>query len=378
MSRTVSISSLVDRLFEYLESHPEKDLRITWEAMKKGRYCECIPLEIARQASSEECTIHQRNLSFEERLKNNLENILSRIKLENPIAPSLETGFGVGTMATIFGAKLDLENNAYPDMPVEHIPLSRLERFDKHDISKAGLMPFIKEQIDFYKEHTPDDFLISLPNIQGPFNIAHTLVGSEIFIEMKEHPEKVHHLMQMITDVLIEVIPLFERWIGKERLSPTPGFSYCIASTESRCLVSECSCNLISPEYYREFVLSYDRQLDERFGPLAIHPCSGRHVFDVTLESFGDLTYTEAGWIECDSNAKPVEQAVEDIGDKPIILYVREELRKGKELERIRELIDIAKQRGRMYLSFTGMYWTPADDDYIVNLHRKAEDYFKG
>jgi len=377
MNQTVSISSLVDRLLEYLKTHPEKDLRLTWSAMKKGKYCECVPLQITRQPSPAERKIHQRNTSFEQRLENNLENILSYTKLENPVAPSLETGFGVGTMATVLGAKLDLENNAYPDMPVEHIPLSRFERFEKPDISKAGLMPLIKEQIDFYKEHTPNDFLISLPNIQGPFNIAHTLVGSQIFIEMAEHPQHVHHLMQLITDVLIEAIPLFEKWISAERLSPTPGFSYCIASTESRCLVSECSCNLISSEYYREFVLPYDRQLNEHFGPLAIHPCSGRHVFDVTLEAFPDLTYTEAGWIECDPNSKPVEEAIEDIADKAIILYVREELRKGKELKRIQQLIDIAKQRGKMYLSFTGMYWTPADDDHIVNLHRKSEAYFR-
>ena len=237
-------------------------------------------------------------------------------------------------------------------------------------------MALIKEQIDFYKENTPDDFLISPPNIQGPFNIAHTLVGSDLFMEMVERPHLVHRLMQLVTDALIEAIPLFQQWIGVERLSPTPGFSYCIASTESQCFVAECSCNLISSEYYREFVLPYDKQLNVHFGPLAIHPCSGKHVFDVTLQSFPDLTYTEAGWIECDPNSKSVEQAIEDIAGRPIILYVREELRKDKEFERIKQLIDIAKERGRMYLSVTGMYWTPADDDYIVNLHRKSEAYF--
>ena len=156
--------------------------------------------------------------------------------------------------------------------------------------------------------------------------------------------------MQLITDVFIEAIPLFEQWIGPDRLSPTPGFSYCIASTESRCLVSECSCNLISPDYYREFVLPYDQQLDDLY---------------------------RSGWIECDPNSKPVEQAVEDIGDRSVILYVREELVEGKERERIQQLIDLAKRRGRMYMSFTGMRWTPKDDAYIINLHREMDTYFK-
>ncbi len=376
---TVSVPSLVDKLLEYLQAHPEKDLRRTWLAMREGKYCECVPLQILRQPTFEERERWENcGLSFEERLRGNLEYILWHSRFENPVAPSLEVGFGVGTMATIFGAELDFENNAYPDMPKEHISLNQFEHFCLSEgIEKAGLMPLIREQIDFYKEHTPADFLISLPNIQGPFNIAHTLVGSEIFIAMEEHPEQVHRLMQLVTDVLIEVIPLFEKWIGDERLSPTPGFSYCIASVESRCFIAECSCNLISSDYYREFVLPYDRQLDAHFGPLAIHPCSGRHVFDVTLESFPDLRYTEAGWIECDPNSKSVEEAVKDIGDRPIILYVREELRKGKELERIKELINIAKVRGRMYISVTGMYWTVEDDEYIVELHRETETYFR-
>lgn len=370
------MNELTDQLLKTLEKNPEKDIRLTWSAMKNGEYGQCVPLQILRQPAAEERRAAQRKLSLAQRLRNNLKDLLAYTKLENPIAPSLETGFGAGTMATIFGAKLDLENNAYPDMPVEHLALKKFEHFERPAISEAGLFPLIKQQIDFYKEHTPAEVLISPPNLQSPFNTLHTIVGSDLFVEMSEYPDQVHHLMQMITDALIEAILLFEKWIGPDRLSPSPGFSYCIASIESRCMVSECSCNLISPDYYREFVLPYDRQLDAHFNPLAFHPCSGRHVFDVTLKSFSDLSYTEAGWIECDPNTKSVEQAIEDIGDRPAILYVREELPKGKEEQRIREVIDLAKRRGRMYLSFTGMHWTPKDDAYIIDLHRKMDAYF--
>jgi len=194
---------------------------------------------------------------------------------------------------------------------------------------------------------------------------------------MTDQPERVHHLMQMVTDVLIEAWTQIPQWIGEERLSPSPGLSYSIAATRSRCFISECSCNMISPAYYREFVLPYDRRLEQHFGRLAFHPCSGRHVFEVIFESFPETRYTEAGWIEhLGQGTISVEEALERIAGRDITLGVGEELVSGKEEKRIKELVDLAGQHNNMYLSLCGMYWQPKDDKAIIDLHKQIDAYY--
>ena len=372
------IDQLSGTLLQQLDARPDKDLRNTWAAMQSHQHPQCAPLQINRQQTPAEKVSCGSPFDFEQKLINNLDFLLSQLELENPTAPSLETGFGAGTVATVFGSILGLENADYPDMPSEYIPLREFDEFElPSSLAQAGLFPRIKEQIDCYKATTPSEMLISVPNLQGPFNIINTVVSSDLLIDIQDNSGCYHRLMQMITDVIIQAWELMTQWIGPDRLSPTPGFSYCIASIPSRCFLAECSCNLISPQWYSEYVLPYDQQIANHFGRLAFHPCAGRHVFESVLKHFPDLSYTEAGWIEhLDDATISAEKAVEALQGHDVMLYVREELRKGHEDRRISQLIDLAKTHGQMYLTFTGMYWKPEDDDLIVDLHRRMDSYY--
>lgn len=115
--------------------------------------------------------------------------------------------------------------------------------------------------------------------MQGPFNIAWAVIGTDIFFLMNDSPEKFHLLMGLVTEYCIRCRKLFRKWIPENR------WVNFIGATKK---ISECSVNLISKDLYKEFVAPYDRKLMEFWGgEIAIHPCSGPHVFKVTLEERG-------------------------------------------------------------------------------------------
>ena len=113
---------------------------------------------------------------------------------------------------------------------------------------------------------------------------------------------------------------------------------------------------------------------------VAIHPCSGPHVFHATLEHLPHVVYTEAGFIErAFAGAISVEDALAAIGDRPIILGVGEELPADWEAaERtVQRYFNFAHRHPRMTFGFTGMYWKKGSEEQIIDLHRRLDDYWQ-
>lgn len=176
--------------------------------------------------------------------------------------------------------------------------------------------------------------------------------------------------MQRVTDLWIGVIKTQQKWIGKDRISP---------SFHSDGLIAECSVNLVSPDFYKDFIAPYDRQGVETLGgKIAIHPCSGPHVFKVTLEELPGVIYTESGWIESTiAGSITTEEALAIIGDKPIALGIGQELPEGKEMETIKRCLDYYKENHRLTFAFTGMHWRNKDRTMIRDMHLELDEYWE-
>ncbi|MFH0797351.1 MAG: uroporphyrinogen decarboxylase family protein [Candidatus Omnitrophota bacterium] len=365
----MNLTEAIDTVLDTLRKRPEKNLFNIWADLEKGnrpRYC---PLTIGRQADPED-PIEKPPEGSEEKLVFQIAGILKPLQLENPTAPclSLDIGEGTGFMPAGFGIKIS-PNPSYPGGVEKHLTIEEIEKIKVPEPEKEERFKKLKEKIDFYLEYTPEDFKIGLPDMQGPFNIAHSILGSEIFFLMKDKPEKVHFLMNLVTDYYIKCYQLFKNWIPESRWVPW------IGSTKR---IAECSSNLISKDLYKEFVAPYDRKLTDFWkGEIAIHTCSGSHVFEVTLEELPGVRYTECGIIPCAcAGFLTVEQAISRIKGKPIILSVGEELILGKEEETIKDHFKYLKEHPLMIFGYNGMYWKKKDDESIKNLHQTLDDYY--
>jgi len=292
-------------------------------------------------------------------------NMLESLKMLNPVTPSFGLGQGSESMACSFGIPLLPEAQFAPAF---HKTIDQLLAEPPPDTERSGLFPEMRERIELIKANLPPRFKISFPGLQGPFNIAHAIAGSEVFMTPYDDEKKWHALMERITTFWIDARQTLIRWIGEDRLSPTP-------YTWQPC-ITECSCNLISADFYKEFVLPHDQRLASVFGPMHIHPCSGPHIFYATIENL-PVSATEAGYIaQTAAGAISVDDALAAINGRPILLFIGQELPENREYEFICHDFDRYRTNPRLTFGYTGMHWRMKDRPRIREMHRRLDDYW--
>ena len=369
-SMPTQLDNAIKAVLDTLEKRPDKNLLNIWSDLERGCRPQYPPVGINRPLLPEKTQAPQPK-SETEKLSAQIEGMLKPLELENPISPILCPSYGdTGMMAAALGAKLNLDDpEYYGGGIVEHIPFEKAVDMDTPDPADTIASQEIRKQIESYLKHTPDDFKINLPDMAGPFNIAASLVGSDLYYKLTDVPEQVHTLMKKITSFWIRTYELFCSWIPQGRFTPPYA---------GRCLrIAECSCNLISKQIYREFVAPCDRKLAQTQDKIYMHPCSGPHVFEETLEEIPKVAITEAGYIEnTTAGSITVDDAIDIIAARPIILVVGEELQPGLEEQTICRHISFLDRHPRMLLAYTGMHWTKEDEPTLRKLHERIDEYY--
>jgi hypothetical protein len=229
----------------------------------------------------------------------------------HPFSATLYTGLGPGTMASFYGMKLKPELKYAPDgiRKADDIVHSGMP-----DPLSDGLGPVLVRLIRRVKELTPSFVRIAPPDTQGPFNIAHMLIGNDVFTLPLDDPDLFEALMSNITAFYMHFYTVIREEIGGERY---------VRMANARTRLRLCSVNLISSEMYEEYVASHDRRIAEYFGEVCVHPCSGRHVFHAALRCIPNVLYIEA--MPFGRSVAPsigVEEAIEAIGSQHIRLMM--------------------------------------------------------
>jgi hypothetical protein len=211
------------------------------------------------------------------------------VELRDDAPYCLRPNLGTGIVASMFGAQVRLVEN---NMPWTQrlgclAALQALVDAPLPDVH-AGLGRRVLEQYDYYDEALRDypncraAFEITLPDLQGPFDIAELLWGSEIFVDLYSHENLLHALLDKITDQLLAAYRCFA---GRTRDSLGPGghFQHAVG-VKGRVLLRNDSAILMSPAMYRELVYPYDARLASALGGIGIHFCGdGSHQVDNLL-----------------------------------------------------------------------------------------------
>ncbi len=305
--------------------------------------------------------------SPEQRLLDWLSGAAWSLKMLNPITPVRGLGKGTGTLPSSFGIRLNAELGFTPDGTR---PLAEIVREGLPDPETSGILPEIRDDIEATKALTPSWVKLTLPDMQGPFNIAHMILGDEAFLAPLTEPDEWKAFMQLVTEFFIATHRTLTRWIGPERLHSHPQHYHRIA---------ECSVNMVSTDFYLDHILEYDRRIAEYYTNVAIHPCSGPHVFRATLANLPNIICTEAGRMinAMAAGSIKVDEALAAIGTRPIMLSVGEELPAGKEEAVLCRLFDLGAHNPRVsFDGFTGLGWKKGDEPVMREFHRRMNDYY--
>jgi len=204
----------------------------------------------------------------------------------------LRPNFGTVFVPSIFGLKYKVPKDTFAWI-TSHLSKDEIRGFNFPDLGKTDLMKRAIEYIQFFKEKLPEWIHVYLPDTIGPFEIAHSVYGDNLFCDIYDDPSFVHCLLELCTDVYIRITERLKKIIGEEKKNCYHGhaLSRGIYMGNGGTRISEDSATLISPRHIDKFVIPYDKKALEAFGGGFIHFC-GKN--DYLLVSFLNLDEVRA------------------------------------------------------------------------------------
>ena len=201
-------------------------------------------------------------------------------RYDDAYVPFLMPWYGTGVLASGFGVPVKFQEGMDP--AVELPTISRVEQIAElraPDFDRDGLLPRVLDTIRTMRRAT--DLPVGVTDCQGPLTTALQIVGYDKMIYwMVDHPERIHALMQLVTDALIAWVKRQKEVAGQDPCDDAYVLGVKIPGGLGGVWISDDDSVLFSPALYREFVVPYNSRVLAAFGGGAIHYCgnSNQHV----------------------------------------------------------------------------------------------------
>ncbi len=132
-----------------------------------------------------------------------------RVKDDCPLM--IRANHGIGIIASMFGCKSSIFNNAMPW--VDHLDWDDAVRKITSGVPAmdAGLAGQVFETYQYYIERLKDypncaqAIHLTQPDLQGPYDILHLIVGGEAFYNLYDEPDLTCELLQVISQTYIDL-----------------------------------------------------------------------------------------------------------------------------------------------------------------------------
>jgi hypothetical protein len=257
---------------EYLEITPEQQVRLKRvEEKYKQLYNDpdhCDPLFIIH-TPVDLPPMEERLADPAVMLKGEFDSIRPHLEIEDDYLPTVRVQFGTPQVASAFGCEIYYPEDSLP--AAKNHPLTDLK--DAHNLSKpsltAGIYEKVKAFTEYFKENIPEGVAIQHPDIQSPFNTAHLVRGDSMFTDFYDDPDGVEALLDRITDYMIDLVPYLKSMVSEDK----EWFHDWGGLWKGQARISNCSMQMISPEFYCKHVLPRDLRLMKAIGGGRMHYC---------------------------------------------------------------------------------------------------------
>lgn len=221
---------------------------------------------------------------------NELGAVYAGATLRDDRAYTIRANYGVGTVASMFGCEISLTMNNMPwcEPLTEDALLAALDAGIPEMTSGLGAKVLETERL--YLET-----LANYPNLreavhvyvcdtQGPFDIAHLVMGHRIYTDLYDNPDLVHRMLNLATETYIAFTKAQKAIIGEGN---TDSY-HTHARVHGGIRICEDSPTNISPAAYLEFCRPYNEWILAEFDGGWIHYCGGgHHIFPHIISTAG-------------------------------------------------------------------------------------------
>jgi hypothetical protein len=273
------------------------------------------PVRSALFSTEGKYTVRERLLDPARYLDAQLEEIGGQAALPGDLVPALCPTLGVITVPSAFGAEVVWWENDFPavrpvvgDAPEKVFDLGRPAVTD-------GELGRILEYTRIFIERTGGRLPVRLGDIQGPLDNAALIFGHTAFLEaLITHPREVHHLLGLVTDLMIEFARAQRTLVRDRGVEFVPsGFQPWLPDGKGLSVANDVGV-MLSPALHDEFSVPYLNRLSDAFGGVYIHSCGDwTHLFP-SLEKVRGLRGLEFGASEA-----PYERVLERFGGRTVL-----------------------------------------------------------
>lgn len=195
-------------------------------------------------------------------------------QIDDDFVPYLMPWLGTVVTASAFGCQIEFFPKQDPAANPRFYPVTTPEDVRKLEIPdphRDGLMPRVLDYLRYMKSNS---FLpVGITDLQGPLTTANQLMGYDKLIYlMADYPTAAHELMEKVTEALIRWVKVQKEVIG-EPLTECIADQQVYTGRHAGVWFSDDDAVIMSPKYYREFVVPYNSRLLRAFDGGCLHYC---------------------------------------------------------------------------------------------------------
>ena len=268
------------------EQHAEQTEKLHLDAM--GYYeVPLLPLTLICPAEDLECYAYEdafddpEKMLFNELIKTvGGTSTYNSVRLKDHFPLQVRSNYGVGILASLFGANCRVINDNMPW--VDHLEISDIKKIVSRGVPEidSAMGSRVIETNAYYIEKIKPypkcsrHIHITQPDLQGPFDIAHLLVGDDIFCGVYDYPELLHELLDIITQTYIRFVEALQPLVTDKTKSDALYIHGAIYGGKALIKDDTASATL-SREMYAEFSKKYNDKIFRLLDGGSLHYCGG-------------------------------------------------------------------------------------------------------
>lgn len=222
--------------------------------------------------------------------------------------PSIRANFGTGILLACLGLEQEILSDKMPWLH-QHLDKAQIAKLTLDDIKTEGSFARGLDFMRLFKKVMGDRLPIYCMDTQGPFDLAHLLMGDDLFMELYDDPPFVHHLMELCLALGIRSHELMKSVSGE---AMDGQHHSCMLYAENMGVrICEDTTTLISPEAIAEFAMPYTARLARHFGGAWIHYCGRNDNLTRAICEIPEVRAVNFGHIPGREHDHPFEKDME-------------------------------------------------------------------
>lgn len=185
---------------------------------------------------------------------------LSRIDQPDSPLDILTGTFGACTVAGIYGFPIRYAKDQWPTCEAHYLSDELIDNLEAPDLKSNPFFNQLLSQLDWIEQE--EGKIEGFINWQGVLNNAQRLRRQQLFLDMYENPQRAKHLFQCVCTTMVDAAKILHT--RQKETGSKIGFF-----TVSNCLV-----NMVSAEFYEQYLLPLDQLIARTFDCLGVHNCA--------------------------------------------------------------------------------------------------------